>query len=598
MNDKEKATALELDPCRQDIASQIEMAFRGVWPEFPAIWTAAALAALLEKPPDLKLGDFAFPCFRFAKDLKGKPQEIAQKLSDSLNANSSGWIKSTQVATAFVNISIDKARLSATLLPDICSGVFFSRLKQNSKRQATRVMVEYSQPNTHKEFHVGHARNVAIGGSICQLFRAAGYPTVAVNYYGDEGAHIAKVLWLLKDRINQAPTTAKGEWLATIYVESTRLLAEATPEKKAAMEAEISEILRKVEEKTGPMYDLWRMTRQWSLDDFKEIYQFLGATFDHDFFESEVSEESQRIVDEYLTKGLFVHSDGAVGLELKADKLGFVLLRKRDGNTLYATKDLALARRKFGEFKIDRNIVVVGSEQNLHFRQVFKTLEYMGFPQAKMCHHLSYGMVTVPDGKMSSRLGNSVTFNQLRFAMVEKLHEHLQKYAGEWPPEEITETAKRLCVGAVKYGMLASDPVKDLVFEMDNWLSFEGNTGPYLMYAYTRTQSILRKGHGSGFNPSNLHLAQLAAPEEQDVIRYLFDFNDVILQSCENYRPSILANHLYYMCKEFNRFYTALSVLKAESKELIEARLTLVAAFGETLRYGLGLLGITPPERM
>lgn len=588
----------ELDPCRRDVALHLERTFQTLWPEIAANWPAISLAALLEKPPDLKMGDFAFPCFRFAKDLRLKPQEIAERCAAHLNANPTVWIKSAQVAAAFVNISIDKAKLATTLLPDVRNGTFFNRLKQSSKRNSTRVMVEYSQPNTHKEFHVGHARNVALGSSQCHLFRAAGYPTLAVNYFGDEGAHIAKVLWLLQQRMDQVPETGKGEWLGSVYVEATRLLSEATPEKKAEMEAEISAILRQIEQKNGPMYELWLKTRQWSLDDFKEIYRFLDAPFDHDFFESEVSEESQAIVDEYLQKGVFVVSDGAIGLDLKADKLGFVLLRKRDGNTLYATKDLALARRKFSAFNIQRCVIVVGAEQNLHFRQVFKTLEYMGFPQAKQCYHLSYGMVTVPEGKMSSRLGNSVTFNQLRAAMLEKLGEHLQKYEGEWTTQEIEETKRRLCVGAIRYGMLSSDPVKNIVFEMENWLSFEGNTGPYLMYSYTRTQSILRKGKELGFDARESDLSLLVAQEEHDVIRYLFDFNDVVLQSCESYRPSILANHLFYMCKEFNRFYTALSVLKAETKPLVEARLALVSAFGATLRYGLELLGITPPERM
>ena len=586
------------DPCRGDISEQISTAFQILWPQLATVWSAAALAALLEKPPDLALGDFAFPCFRFAKDTKLKPQEVADTLAKHLTTHATGWIKSAQVAAAFVNISVDRNRFASAVLPGILSGTYFDALKQSPERQSCKVMIEYSQPNTHKEFHVGHARNVCLGGSLVHLFRACGYPTVAANYFGDEGTHIAKALWLLKQRMSDVPTTGRGEWLATIYVESTRLLSEAQGDDKTRMDSEISAILRGIEQKSGPDFDLWMKTRQWSLDEFKEIYQFLDAPFDKDFYESEVSAESQAIVDEFLAKGVFVHSDGAIGADLKEDKLGFALMRKRDGNTLYATKDLALARRKFEQFNISRNIYVVADEQNLHFRQVFKVLEKMGFPQAKACHHVSYGLVMLPEGKMASRKGTSVTFNSLRRIMLEKLNDVLKKYEGTWSTEEIAETARRLCVGAMKYGMLSSDPVKNLIFELDDWISFEGNTGPYLMYSYTRTQSILRKGEETGFKPAADNLQLLTTPEEHDLLRYLYDFNDSVLKSCENYKPSTIANHLFYMCKEFNRFYSAVSVLKADTKPLAEARLALVAAFGICLNKGLGLLGITPPARM
>ena len=575
--------------------------------------TAVEIAKWMERPPETHLGDYALPCFRFVKSMKRKPDEVARELGNLIDTKSS-WIAAATSAGPFLNITVNQPRLMSWLLPAAASGNIFKSMSLNEATANTQVMIEYSQPNTHKEFHVGHVRNICLGSSLVNLFRYSGYPVVAVNYIGDEGTHIAKCLWHIKRAGVTAPATKKGEWLGEMYVEAIRALeaaASVSPEAKAKIDGEISAVLRGIESKTGTDYNLWRETRQWSLDDFDSVYDWFHVKFDRVFFESEVSEESQEIVEKYLQAGAFVESDGAIGADLKPYKLGFMLVRKRDGNTLYATKDLALARRKFDQFKIDRSIYVVASEQNHHFKQVFKTLELMGFKQAKQCFHLSYGMVVLPDGKMSSRAGNTVTFKMLHEQMTGALNQILAKYSGEWPAEEIATTAKQLCEGAVKYGMLCSDPAKDVVFDMENWLSFEGNTGPYLMYSYTRTQSILRKAADADlkidFSRATVvhegavraaYGAHNVADSERELARWIQDFNHAATASCENYRPSTLANHLFYMCKAFNRFYTDVPVLKTTDDALRQARLTMVAAFGATLKEGLGLMGITPPERM
>ncbi len=347
------------------------------------------------------------------------------------------------------------------------------------------------------------------------------------------------------------------------------------------------------------MYQLWKETRDWSMDVFNDIYKWIGARFDHFFFESDVSEESQAIVEEYLKKGVFVEDQGAIGVDLKDYKLGFALFRKRDGNTLYATKDLALARRKFDQFKIDKSIYVVGSEQNLHFRQVFKTLELMGFPQAKDCFHLSYGLVVLPEGKMSSRRGNIIAFADLKETMSAELGKILEKYRGEWSDAEIADTSHRLCVGAIRYGMLSSDPTKEIVFNLTDWLSFEGNTGPYLMYSYARSRSILRKAEEVGAKANYAQLDTLGAePEEHDLLWALYNFNENAAQACETIKPSTLTHYLFDLCKTFNRFHKNVSVMKAETTALRDARLALVASFTSVLKEGLQLLGMNPPERM
>ena len=549
------------------------------------------------------MGDFALPCFRFAKALKLPPPKIAATIADALAKDSSGWVAKTATINAFCNIYVSKNRMAASVIPAVLSGDAFNDPIAAKNSQA-RVMVEYSQPNTHKEFHVGHLRNVCLGSALVKMFRYCGYHVTAANYFGDEGAHIAKCLWMMKKLGKKPlPTDEKGAWLGEIYVAATKKLDELKDDELAAAEKEISAVLAGIESKKGDWFDLWKETRQWSLDAFKSVYNWVGAEFDRDFFESEVSEESQTIVDEYLKKGVFKEDQGAVGADLSDHKLGFMLARKRDGNTLYATKDLALARRKFDEFKIDRNIYVVASEQNHHFRQVFKTLELMGFPQANKCFHLSYGMVVLPDGKMSSRAGNTVPFMTLKDSILAELHLILDKYKGDWSIDEINETAKRLCVGALKYGMLQADPTREIVFDIKDWLSFEGNTGPYLMYSYARTMSIIRKAAESGHKPWTADEAakssfNLTAPSEHELLRAIYDFNTVAQDATEQCRPSHLTTHLYQMCKSFNRFYSDVPILKADNEETIRMRLSLILAFALTLKQGLALVGITPPERM
>jgi arginyl-tRNA synthetase len=561
----------------------------------PEAITPAMLFMALERPPEAHLGDYALPCFRMAKDLKRKPPEIAAALATALPSVNAEWIEKAESVGAFLNITLKPAALAKILVPQLREGTYFSRLKAADR---PRVMIEYSQPNTHKAFHVGHMRNLALGDALGRVYEACGYPVVMANYIGDEGAHIAKCLWYIHKTQQKAPAERRGEWLGEMYSQATIALEDASPEKIPELNAEVSAVLKAIESKQGPIYEEWKETREWSLADFNEIYAWTGARFDHCFYESEVSEESQRIVDEYLQAGVFVPSEGAIGLDLKEEKLGFVIVRKSDGNTTYATKDLALARVKFRQFQIKKSIYVVASEQNLHFKQVFRTLEKMGFSEAKDCFHLSYGMVTLPDGKMSSRKGNVIKFRDLRERMEQELDKNLEKYRGEWSEEEIIDIRRKLAVGAIRYGMICSDPAKDIVFDLPDWLSFEGNTGPYLMYTYARTRSILRKAQEQGFQPAQDHLELLQGSEEREMLRYLNDMNSVIQQTLDQNKLSLLCHHVYNTCKVYNRFLAQVQVLKAESAEARGARLALLDALSQALKYSLKLLGIEPPERM
>lgn len=554
--------------------------------------------SFMEQPKEKQFGDFSLPCFRFAKPLKSAPPQIANTIKSDLESLSDSWISKIDVKAAFLNFYIDVSKMAEVTLPAIKDGRYFKYLSDSSENQSGKVMIEFSQPNTHKEFHVGHGRNVCLGDSIVKIYKYNGFNVMPVNYIGDEGTHVAKCLWQIDNYDGPGPEGNKGEWYGQRYVEANNKIKDADDETRKTYNEQVSKILAALESKEGKFYDLWLSTKKDCMESFYEVYKWLNVHFDHYFYESEVSEESQSIVQEYKEKGLFTESDGAYGIDMKPYKLGFFMAQKSDGNTLYITKDLALAKRKFEDFGITSSIYVVGDEQNFHFKQLFKALELMGFEQAKNCYHLSYGMVVRPEGKMSSRAGNSFTFFQLKNLVEEALKDNLTKYEEKWSQEEINHTAYLLAKGAIKYGMLATDPVKEIVFDPKGWVSFEGNTGPYLMYAYARSKSILKKADAENLSPSFENLKLLTEEVERNLLRDIYNFNNTVVSACNAKKPSIIANYIFDLSKSFSRFYREAPIMKLDNNELRTARLALVEAFAKTSHKALELLGIEPPEKM
>lgn len=562
-----------------------------------------AIAALIERPKSPDLGDYAIPCFGFAKITKKPPQVFAAELADGLMQQKITGLVAAKPTAGFLNLSIDYALLSAEMIPQVIDGSFFRHAAKNSQNQDTRVMVEYSNPNTHKEFHIGHLRNVCLGDALCKFFRFAGFDLIAVNYLGDEGAHVAKCLWQVS-QTEERPNEAASLWYGRQYVRANEQLNAAQGEEKAKIQAAISAVLSSIEKKSGPLYDLWVKSRQECVDDLKSIYDWLDVHFDHYFFESEVSENCQRIVDEWLAKGLFVEDQGAIGIHLEDEGLGFFMARKSDGTSLYITKDLELAKRKFEDYKIQRSIYVVGNEQKFHFKQLFRVLELMQFPHAKDCYHLGYAHVTLKSGKISSRLGNAYPLSALIELLEEHILPYLDKYRGTWTDEAISSTSKILAKAAIKYGMLQSDPQKQIVFDPEIWTSFEGNTGPYLLYSYSRAHSILVKNADAQLpHPNDLAegdgLWQLLSSEsEKRLLQLIYDFNAAVVGALDHYKPSILCNYLFELAKAFNQFYAVAPVMKAENPDLRRARTILAYTFTLVLKKGLALIGIETADRM
>jgi arginyl-tRNA synthetase len=556
---------------------------------------------LIVIPPQKEMGHLAFPCFLLAKTLKKAPPQIAAeivKAVEMLIQNGVSTIKKTEVKNLgpYVNFFITGEFLVEQILTEVVGKKYF---EEKLLEAQPRVMIEYSQPNTHKELHVGHMRNACLGDALVRLHRYAGYPVIATTFPGDMGTHVAKCLWYLKYHNKEAiPLLGKGEWIGRIYSKAHLKLEdeEGTPHEIKNRES-LTQILKQLEEKKGEYYDLWIETRLWSIDLMNEVYDWINIKFDHWYWESDVDSASVKWVKELFAQDKLVESEGAIGMDLNDKKLGFCVLLKSDGNGLYSTKDLELARRKFEDYKVEKNIYVVDTRQALHFQQVFAVLDYLGFSQAKNCYHLQYNFVELPDGAMSSRKGNIVPIT----ALIQQMQEHvktqyLARYQGEWTPQEIENTASIVAKGAIKYGMLKMDPNKKIVFDMSEWLKLDGDSGPYIQYAYARIQSILRKfAFDENSKVAGVHLKH---PIELQLGVYLGQLNSLVISSIDNYRPSLICNYLYDLAKLFSQFYAECSIGYAESPDLQKERLYLSYATALVLKNGLELLGIPVPEKM
>jgi arginyl-tRNA synthetase len=538
----------------------------------------------LSAPPDPKLGDLSSNVAFSEKN----PQKFAEKTAKKIKTPG-GLIANVKATGPYINFFANREKLSALVLEQAMKTSY-----GKGKPKKDKVMVEFAQPNTHKAFHIGHLRNISLGESLARVMDYAGYrEVVRANYQGDVGAHIAKCLWGLRKfhSLKEAPEKHKGAWLGKIYSDSCKKLAE-NPEK---YEPEVKEVFNKME--TGEDLELmktWEKTRKWSLDEFKEIYKELGTHFDVYFFESEVEKRGKKLVEEMVKKGIAKKDEGAIVVDL-GETLGVFILLRSDGTALYSTKDLALAKEKFERYDIDKSVYVVGSEQNLYLKQVFKTLELMGFEQAKKCHHLSYGLVILASGKMKSREGKVITYWDLAEKMKKKATQEVSARREDLPEKEKKDIAESVAIGAMKYGMISRSSVKTITFDWQEALKFEGETGPYIQYAHARACRILEKAKGVKGAPD---YSRLENAKEKALLKLLGNFPGTVEETAENMEPHRLANFTYELAKAFSEFYTACPVIQEKSPGLRAARLNLVKASENTLKISLNLLGIDAPERM
>lgn len=537
-----------------------------------------------------------------------RAQEIAKNVAAYLETPE-GFSR-VEAVNGYLNLYFSSEEFSHKLVDTVLQqGVDFGL----GAPKAERVMVEYAQPNTHHSFHIGHYRNAILGESLARLVEFAGFDTVRASYPGDIGLGVITVLWVYdKFYRGQEPggVHERGQWLLKIYAEATQLLTEIeneTPEEKVqreAYDAERREMYRRWDAGDPEIRQLWFETREWSMEELRDILEMMDIEIDVWFFESEVDEPSKAIVDELIDLkiadderpqggAVIVKIDEKLGLTKEKYRTNVIL--RNDGTSLYLTKDLALAKDKFEKYHVDRSIYVIDVRQSLHMQQTFAILKLWGFPQAEKCYHLGYGFVSLPEGAMSARAGRVVLFKDVADEAIDRVLAEIEIKNPDMLPAERQKVAKIVGLGALAYAMLSIDNNKDMVFDVEEALSFDGHTGPYIQNAHVRASSILRKAGGY---PESAEFDYELAPHEVELIDLISRFPAAVQQAAKEYRPLVMANYAYDLASAFHKFYHQVRVLQADTEAQRKARLRLTAAAKQTLANALRLLAIEAPEKM
>ncbi|MEW6241362.1 MAG: arginine--tRNA ligase [Chloroflexota bacterium] len=546
------------------------------------------------------------------KPVPQRAQELAEQVR--VQVGSVEGVGHIEAVKGYLNVYFETSDYARRVVDEVlASCADFGRGPAKNER----VMVEYAQPNTHHSFHIGHARNTLLGEALARLVEFAGFETIRASYPGDIGLGVITILWAYeKFYKGQEPDGIheRGQWLLKIYAEATAMLEpkeNETPEEKGKREtydAERREMLRKWDAGDPYVRSLWETTREWSLEELRDILRMLDVKMDVWFFESTAHELGKEIVDELIAKGIaederpqgpvLVKIDEKLGLT--REKYRTMVILRSDGTALYSTNDLALAKQKFEKYHVDRSIYVVDFRQSLHFQQVFKILELWGFPQASKCHHLSYGYVTLPEGAMSARRGRVALFKEVYDEAVRRALAVESERSGNVPEGERVKIAEQIGLGALVYSMLAVDNNKDIVFDINEALSFDGRTGPYIQNAHVRANSILKKskveGQRSDFGPSTFDYE--LTKHEIELIEQISKFPAAVEQAANEYRPLVMAAYAYDLANAFHSFYHAVPVLQSEDEKVRAARLRLVAAAKQVIANALRLLDIQAPEVM
>ena len=546
-------------------------------------------------------GDFTLVVFPLVREMKMKPEQAAEAVGNALVEND--LIEKFNVVKGFLNISLKTENFAEALL----SGPE----KLNSTGQ--KLMVEYSSPNTNKPLHLGHVRNNLLGFSVAKILQAAGNEVLKTQIINDRGIHICKSMLAWESSgLNETPesTGLKGDKLVgKYYVEFDKKFKEQTgkleSEGMSAEEAkknaphlqEAQSMLQQWESGDKEVRELWEKMNRWVYDGFDVTYKRLGVNFDMVQYESQTYLLGKDLIQKGLENGVFYQKeDGSVWIDLSAEGLDEKLVLRSDGTSVYMTQDIGTAVERFEKYEIDGLTYVVGNEQDYHFKVLFLILKKLGFNWAENLHHLSYGMVDLPEGKMKSREGTVVDADDLMDEMV-KTAEEIAAEAGKlegMSPKEKKELYEIIGLGALKYFILKVDPKKRILFDPKESIDFNGNTGPFIQYAYVRIQSVLRKEQPQKMDFSAYQFSEI----EKDIIKNLDEFPDTVRKAANELSPALIANYVYDLTRNFNSFYQNFSILNAENPVDKNARLYLAQKTGETIQQSLELLGIRVPQRM
>ena len=565
-------------------------------------------------------GSVTLVVFPFVKAARKRPEDVAQEIGEYLVSHS-GVVEKYNVVKGFLNLTI-ASEAWQELLRQMDSDAHYG--EKAAGEDSPLVMIEYSSPNTNKPLHLGHVRNNLLGWSLARIMEANGNKVVKTNIVNDRGIHICKsMLAWLKWGNGETPETSgkKGDHLIGDYYvlfdkhyrEEIKELtakfvaegiepgeAEEKAKKEAPLIVEAHEMLVKWEQNDPEVRGLWRKMNEWVYAGFDETYKMMGVSFDKIYYESDTYLEGKEKVEEGLEKGFFYRRpDNSVWADLTAEGLDEKLLLRSDGTSVYMTQDIGTAKLRFQDFPIDKMIYVVGNEQNYHFQVLAILLDKLGFKWGKDLVHFSCGMVELPNGKMKSREGTVVDADDLMAAMIAEARQtsdELGKFA-DMTEEEKQEVARIVGLGALKYFILKVDARKNMLFNPDESIDFNGNTGPFIQYTYARIRSILRKAEAEGLTAEAVKGTPLET-KETDLIQKISQYADAVAQAGKDFSPSGIATYCYELTKQFNQFYHDYSILNAETEELKKQRLLIARNVAKTIKNAMTLLGIEVPERM
>ena len=557
-------------------------------------------------------GHLTLVVFPFVRISRKSPEDTGRQIGECL-MSAEPAISGYNVIKGFLNLTVS-AGCWIDVLEDIDAQEKYGIKKPG--KDAPLVMVEYSSPNTNKPLHLGHMRNILLGWAVSNIMEANGNRVVRTNIVNDRGIHICKSMLAWQKYGNgETPASSgkKGDHLVGDYyvafdkhykAELEQLMVSGMTKEEAeqhsALMQEAREMLVKWEAGDPQVRALWNMMNEWVYAGFDETYKRLGVSFDKIYYESQTYLEGKRQVLSGLDKGIFYkREDGSVWADLKPEGLDEKLLLRSDGTSVYMTQDIGTAEMRFKDYPINKMIYVVGNEQNYHFQVLSILLDKLGFEWGKDLVHFSYGMVELPEGKMKSREGTVVDADDLMDKMIETAKDSSSEKLASYEPDEAAEISRIVGLGALKYFILKVDATKNMTFNPKESIDFNGNTGPFIQYAYARIQSVLRKAAEAGLaKPEKLDRSISLTAKEEGLIQMIADFENVVRQAGTDYNPAAIANYAYDLVKEYNQFYHDYSILREQNAGLRDFRLMLSANIGKIISLAMGLLGIEVPERM
>ena len=566
------------------IAELIAEEMKALWPEAEGLPGAEEIRGFLAVPPDPALGDYAFPCFRLAKPLRSAPPKIAEALCGAWQHEETA---SVQPVNGYMNFFLNRANFAAEIMTELKEKG--DRFGASDEGNGKTVCLDYSSINIAKRFHIGHLSTTMIGHSLKRIFDFLGYTTVGINHLGDWGTQFGKMVCAYKKWGSKEEVEKNGiDAMSALYV---RFHQEA--EKDPSLEDEGRAWFKKIEDNDPEAMEIFRWFKEVTLKDAARVYDKLGVTFDSYAGESFYNDKMEPVVQELRDKGLLVESQGAWVVDLEEDNMPPCLILKSDGATIYATRDLAAAIYRQNTYHFWKCLYVVAYQQDLHFRQVFRVLEKMGYPWAKDCVHVAFGMVSFEGEALSTRKGNMILLDDLLDQAVMKAREIIEEKSPGL--ENKDDVARQVGIGAVIYTDLSNNRIKDIDFHWDRALNFDGESGPYVQYTHARCCSVLRKAPDfSGVIPD---WNALTDDEAQALLRLISRFPDVIRDAADKYEPSMVTRAVTDIAQAFNKYYYEHRILDGEPAQAA-ARVALTDAARQVIKTGLYLIGIEAPERM